>query len=777
MRYPKLMISIGLILQTLLGLAQPKMGQISGKLRADDAKTPLEYATISVFDVSNNTFHTGGVTDKTGAFQIEISCGQYKVLIESLSFKTISIEDVQLTVIKPKVDLGVIDVHANSFELEAVEVIAEKSRLQFGLDKKTFNVGKDLLSDGGSILDVLDNIPSISVDPQGRISLRGSQSVKVLIDGKPTAISSAKLLQNFQSSRVQHIEIITNPSSKYDAEGLAGIINVVLKKEKKIGISGSLSTQASFPNDYAIGLSLNRNKRKINLFTNIGLRHWRRFRDNNFESIYTLVDSSFRTQVLTEQIRRSYSANINIGLDYQVNDQSTLTSSFLYDIGHQPHDAVTFFSDFDQRNQLRQKEVRTNDEKELEYSLEYLLQYERKFAKKGQKLETYIKYIDNSEDNHALLEEFPKTLHQRTSVKEMDQNLIVQADYTHPLQKQGKMEMGIKNSFRNITNQFLVEENRENQWLILKGLSNDFQYQENIYAAYISFGRKKNGFSYQLGLRGELTDLRTALQQTNVINDRKPFLDFFPSLHLGYKTKNGHSYQLSYSRRIERPSFNELNPFFSFTNDRFITTGNPNLNPMYTHAFELGYMKSWETTTIGSSIYSRFTNNFIDQFITIDEQGVSYTKAENLGYRNTYGLEFSLDQSIKKWLKLDWNFNFWRSAIKTEDFSQNLSVNYTSWMMRFGARVKMPWQTDMQVRYFYRGLNTTVLGTVQPLSRLDLAVRKKVLKGKGRLSLSVKDLLYQYQFQYMESTPQLIIRGTSRPWQPTVSLSFQYRWR
>lgn len=763
-------------------------GQVVGKVIDAASNEAIEFATISIYYAENNELVTGGVTDESGNFAIMIPFGRFTALVESVSYQSGKIEVFSVTKKDKTSSLGVLKLEVDVAILEEVEVTAEKSRVQFALDKKIFNVGKDVAAGAGSVTDVLDNIPSVSVDPQGNVSLRGSQSVKILIDGRPSAMTKAKLLQNIQSNTVDRIELITNPSAKFDAEGLSGIINIVMKKEKRIGVSGSLNSSISYPQDYNLGLNLNRRNKRVNFFTNLGLRYWERPQNKDTESQFILSDSTFYTNINGEQIRRSLSANANVGLDYYINDNNVITTSFLYDIGRQPHEATTFYQDFDENRLLSSNEIRKNDELEVEQSLEYLLSYERSFEKKGKKLEAFVKYIDNTENNDSDISEYltdqfenpinTNILKQRTIVDESDQNLIFQIDYVQPIDKKGKLEFGAKSTFRNIANNFLVEENGNDGWVTLEGLSNDFSYIENVHAVYASMGNKKEKFSYNFGLRAELTDLKTELKQTGEINDRDPYINLFPSAHLGYEFEDGNSFQVSYSRRIQRPRFRDLNPFFSFSDDRFISTGNPDLNPMYTNSFEIGHIKHWDKTSFGSSLYYRHTNDAIEKIITVnDESGVVFTTPQNLDDRQTGGFEFFVESELKKWLELDASFDLYYAEIDGSSINTEYATDFYAWGSQFGARLRLPKKMLVRLKYFYKGPQSSVQGTLKSNSRFDLSFRKTIMNNNGRLTFSVKDLFNTYRFRFEDITPNVITVGKYRPWRPTYSIRFQYRWR
>jgi len=519
--------------------------------------------------------------------------------------------------------------------------------MQLALDKKVFNVGKDLSSRGGSAVEILDNVPSVQVDIEGNISLRGSSNVRILVDGKPSGLvgTGGSGLRSLQANMIEKVEVITNPSARYEAEGMAGIINIILKKEVKKGLNGSFEVTAGVPKVLGTAANLNYRTSKLNFFVNYNIRQ----REGpGVGSLYQEVfrsDTTFITEQDNKRLRGGLSQTVRLGADYFFNEKNTLTTSFSYRISDDKNFAETRYDDYiNSLDNLVESSIRTDDEKEDETKLEYAIDYEKKFDREGQSWKTRISYQDNIEEEGSILEnrflDGTLFLEQESNNKERENTLIFQSDYVVPFSKDQKFEVGGRASIRNIDNDFLVEELRDNVWEPLEGLSNNFQYDEKIYAAYVIYGDKIDNVSYQVGLRPEYTDVNTTLLTTNEENPRD-YVNLFPSAFLGYEFGKNNTLQLSYSRRVRRPRFWDLNPFFTFSDNRNFFSGNPDLDPEFTDAFELGHLKFWDKASLSSAVYYRYTTGVIERIQVVNPDGTSVTKPQNLSTRNAYGLEFN----------------------------------------------------------------------------------------------------------------------------------------
>ncbi len=768
--------------------------KIKGKVVDEQSGQGLEFATISLFSQKDSSIVSGGITELDGSFEIETKPGKFYAVVEFISFTAKTIKDIMVSPKNGMVNLGEIGLAADAEVLDEVEVVAEKSTTQFSLDKKVFNVGKDLARAGGTAIDVLENVPSLTVDIDGAVSLRGSEGVRILVDGKPSGLvglGDASGLRSFPANLIDRIEIITNPSARYEAEGQAGIINIILKKDKKKGFNGSVDLTAGAPLTAGVSLNLNYRQEKFNWFLNYGIS----LRENpgfgETSSVQRIDDeiNQFSDQ-RRDHVRGGLNNSIRFGTDYYFTDNDILTAAFNLRIGDEENEVDLVYTD--RTELISTGEViksgvttRFDDEREDEDKLEWSINYTKKLGKEHEWV-TDFRYQDNSEvESSALSERFfdinevplgQPDLLQRSNNAEGERLYILQSDYTWPLADKAKLELGVRASLREIQNDYLVEQfDPISEWQSLPGLSNNFTYDEQIYAAYLIYGKEINKFSYQIGLRGEYTDINTELEQTNEENPRS-YPGFFPSAHVNYKFTEKFQGQLSYSRRIRRPRFWDLNPFFSFSDARNFFSGNPNLDPEFTNAYEasvVGYLKNG---TVSSSLYYRRSTDVIRRTIVVEESPDdniirTIRRPENLDTRDDIGLEVSSNYRLKK-VNLNANVNFFRSIIADEEIGD--SDNY-SWFGRLSATAKLSKTMDAQLSFNYRGAEQNPQGSRDPVAFMDLGWSKDVLKNKATITLSVRDL---FNSRRRRSTTELddFFSESEFQWRSrVVQATFNYR--
>jgi outer membrane receptor protein involved in Fe transport len=721
-----------------------------------------------------------------GKFEITTRPGRFTLRINFLSYASKDIGGIQLNREQMTKDLGVIKLAPDPEILDEVVVQGEKSSMTMTLDKRVFNVGKDLTNAGRSAADLLDNIPSVSVDVEGNVSLRGSQNVRILVDGKPSGlvgISTSDGLRQLQSNMIERVEVVTNPSARYDAEGSAGIINIILKKEKNKGVNGSFTATAGYPENFGASFNINYRRKWTNLFASYGIDYRKNPGGGSTFQTFFPEDTLYYTERELDRVRGGLSNNLRFGSDFYLNDKNTITVAALYRISDDDNDYDTYYKDYDQNLNLLFETARFDDEIELDQNSEYSINYTRNFKKKGQKFSADLQYRDNNETEESDINEVTfiledgsqePELFQRSLNEEFDRGWLIQADYEHPLGKDGKLEVGFRNSIREIGNDYLVEElNEEGEWENLVGFSNNFNYDENIYASYAMFGNKLNKFSYQLGLRMEITDILTELEQTGEFND-KNYTDFFPSIHLTYGLKNDRSLQGSYSRRIRRPWFRSLNPFSSFSDARNIRTGNPDLDPTYTDSYELGVLQNWEKASFYFAICYRYSTGVVS-YITSIEDGITFVRPENVGVKDDIGLEVTYSKEFNSWLRLNGTANFYHADYDAESDGQDLSTKTTTFFTRVMSQMKIKKEWDFQTTLNYRAPQEVPQGRRKSYFVVDLGLSRDIMKGNGTLMLSVRDLFNTRKWRYETVTPNYISDGDFQWRSRTAVLSFNYR--
>ena len=769
----------------------PKL-TIKGKVVDANTAASLEFATISIFSKRDSSLLGGGISDIDGLFAFESTAGPSFAEIEFLGYEKRVIDPVPFDRDKMKagdftVDMGTIKVSEGGIQLDEVEVRAEKSETQFSLDKRIFNVGKDLANRGGSAVDILDNVPSVTVDIEGEVSLRGSTGVRILIDGKPSNFANAdngNSLRQIPANLIERVEVVTNPSARYEAEGTAGIINIVLKKDKRSGFNGSFDLSAGWPTAAGAGANVNYRKGKVNLFGSYGLN----YRENpGIGAVYQEVygdDVTYISDQSRSSNRAGLSNSFRFGLDYYIKEKETLTGAFSYRISDENNLSTFLYDDFlNTTNNFLGRTTRTDNESEDESALEYSLNYTKEFSSRDHKLEISGRYSDDIETEGSIFEEkfLPQggtespALDQRSANDEGQRRWNFRLDYTKPLGKDHQYEFGLNSSLRNISNQYLIEELQDGSWVNLTNLSNDFNYDENIYAAYFQYGNKLGEkFNYQLGLRSEYSDINTELIQTNETNPRTYF-NFFPSAFLNYKFSDANAIQVSYSRRVRRPRFWYLNPFLSFSDNRNIFAGNPNLDPTFTDSYELNYLNFFNKATLTSGIYYRYSTGAIERIREVFPDGTSKTTPQNLSTRSDYGFEMTFNYFALKWLRLDANANVYYQQTDGTNIDASFEAEAVSFNSRLTSRYSF-WDSDLQLRANYRAPRVTVQGKNKSMTSIDIGWSKDFLPSKDlTLTLSVRDLLNSRKRRYENFGPEFYSVGEFQWRSRSVNLAANYR--
>lgn len=737
---------------SFLGISQgtPK-GKLSGQIMETNTTNPIPFSSIRIQTEKPVKLITGTIANEKGEFSLEVNQGVYDVIIESVGFEVQTLKQVQIS---KSTNLGQIQVKASTQTLAEVTVKGQKSSMELSLDKRIFNVGTDAANKGATAAEILGNLPSVQVNGEGGVSLRGSENVRILVDGKPSTlvgINGSSGLQSLQGNLIDKVEIITNPSARYEAEGMAGIINIVLKKNQNQGFNGAIESTLGYPENFGGTAIINYRKNKLNFFLNYGLFYRRTpGRGNLYQEVYTGEQTNYLQQTSSNNVTGLVN-NIRGGADYFFNDKTILTASYIFRSTHVRRITDFYYLDYRKSlSSLYSNTYRQQDEKETEPNAEYALTFKKSFAKKGKEFTADLRYLDYWEQSDQIYTQTSRfgdgspypanSLVQKALNDEYERQWILQADYTNPIGKDGKVETGLRTSFRDMTNDYTVTQQQANgSFAVIPGLQNLFVYKENISAAYLILGNKKNKFSYQFGLRGELTDIQTELKQTQEKNPRN-YANLFPSAHFTYAVNANSSFQLGYSRRVRRPTYNELSPFVTFSDNRNYFSGNPNLNPEFTNSFDLGHLKYFDAGSLSSSVYYRYTTGKIDQIRTVDAQGYSKSLPQNFADQQSMGIELTSSFNVSKAYKADLSFNGFRAIIDASNINANYLVDTYSWFVRHTSRIKVGSGIDAQIRANYEAPQKTAQGTRGNIAWVDLSATKDVMQGKGTLSLNVLDV-------------------------------------
>jgi len=768
---------------------------ITGKIIERDTKQPLEYATVVLKNLDTKEI-SGGITDHKGLFKIKTKKGTYTISFEFISFKSKTLPNQILSEDK---NFKTISLSEDTKALEEIVIIAEKTTVDIRLDKKVFNIGKDLSIRGGNASDVLGNVPSVQVDVEGTVSLRGNENVTILIDGRPSAlvgIDGADALRQIPAEAIEKVEVITSPSSRYDAEGTAGILNIILRKNKLKGFNGSLQLDLGIP--ARIGTAFNANWRtaKWNLFTNTGFRY-NETPGNAFSNSDFLSSTVQNAKVIEsrnfDRLRRSLFTSF--GAEYYLTKNSSIIGNIILNSGNDDDVNTNDIERFDSQGNINEATLRTENEGEDEKRIQYTIDYVNNFDGNGKKLSVNTQYSTELED---ILNNITEVDTQTTILNDLEQVIenqdekraLLQIDYVHPVGENIQYEAGYRGNYRDIFNSFYLAERQmfpDGPLVPDDGLNNSFSYKEFVNAAYFQYGQKFNKISFLAGLRYEHTSVEIA-QQTVNINDERSYGYLFPTVNIGFEIKDKENITLGYNRRIRRPRGRNLNPFPSRSSESNIYSGNVDLNPVITDAIDFGYLKRWNKFTLSSSLYYNISK---DNWERIQENTGEFTDNGdpitrrfpiNLSTEERYGFEFTLNYRPFKVWNINSDFNLFNVKSDgdytnpTTNITQSFDFENTAFFIRLNQKITLPGKTDIQINTNYRGPRQNAQTKTKGIFSMNLAASKDLFNEKASLSLNFSDVFNSRISQRTTSIPGFSEQYSEFQWrEPQFRMSFVYR--
>ena len=769
--------------------AQQSSISIYGTILDSESNSPLEYATISVYSPNDSIVKFGGISNANGKFNLEVSKGKYNIKIEYISFKEKLIKNINVF---KSIDLGAIELVIDQNVLDEVELIGEKTQVEIKLDKTVYNIGKDLTLRGSSVSDVLDNLPSVAVDIDGNVSLRGNQNVRILINGKPSGlvgISSNDALKQFPSESVEKVEIITSPSARYNAEGTAGIINIVLRKNKLAGLNGSISTNGGDPKTFGVSGNINFRTEKINLFTNTG------YSLSSYENASLSETEYFNSSSINNFLNENGSRNTerdsyyqSTGIEYFLNDKTSLVASYL--TRKSDSDDITI-NNINQNFQGDKKSSkRIENENETDDTKEFSLNLTHEFVNKGNLTIDYQKeksneiessFISNTQSNPKFIE----YLGEKVITDENQNSELYKIDYVLPIGEDGQFELGYRKSNKFQNTDYLVQDEVLNgNYLINTDLTNNLFYNEKVNAFYTQYGNKKNKISYLFGIRVEESQTIVKQLESNS-NSVKKYNDIFPTINLAYELKENETITLGYNRRISRPRSYFINPFPSRSSETSFFQGNPYLNPTYSNGIDLGYLKRLEKTTLNGSIYYKksdaiftFVNEATGSSVMVNDILVPVIKRSpvNLSSQEEIGIEFNTNYSHSKNWRIGGNVNFYQSEI----IGNYNGIIYDSknliWSGRLNNYLKLFSSVDWQTRISYRGPQKTAISTRKGSISTNTAFSKDIFGDKMTLTFKINDI-FETQKWRLETLSETYKTYSESSWRGgrNFNLSLIYR--
>ncbi len=723
--------------------AQKSDTTIVGKVIEGNTNLPIEYATIAILDTDSKKVIIGTITAEDGTFLLKTEATNFYIEISFIGFATKTINSFKI--VNRKIDLKTIVLDQVLENLDEVLVRAETSQTEFKLDKRIFNVGKDLSSTGASALEVLNNVPSVNVNIEGEISLRGSQGVQILINGKPSVLAGddSNALGTITADMIEKIEVITNPSAKYDAQGTAGIINIIIKKSEKRGLNGSATLNVGVPSSNSFGLSVNKRTEKFNLFSQLGFG-LRTYPDERESINKDLINNSTINSKGESEFDEKF-GNILIGTDYHLNDRNviTLSGSYAYEVEDQW--ALTNYDKSDATNTITDSWTRDEKTEASNPKIRYELQYKTDFKRHKEQtllfsaLGRYFRKDQSSEFDDITSFGNIEDSNQESRTDYILEEYTFKLDYTHPFLETYTLETGAQYAINNVSNDFAVTDFIDGDWVNNPDLTNIFDLDQSVLALYTTGAYEGEKWGIKIGLRLESTQINTVLETTNESN-KQNYSDVFPSAHTSYKISDNFSLQLGYSKRINRPRLRQLNPFSNIRNNFSISEGNPDLQPEYTDSYELTSIHKFNKGSLNFSLYNRYTTDAVER-ITTFEDNVSISRPENVGTNNTTGFELNGKYNPLDWLTINGDFNINYFDRKGVYESESFDFIGNRWSTSLTSKFKLPAQFDFEISGDYNSDYETLQQVISDNVFVDIGLRKKIFKGRIILNVSVRDLL------------------------------------
>lgn len=784
------MIKIVSLLICLFGvIANLAMGQsvtrtlVSGIVVEASTQEPVEFVEVVLVNAEDSLKVQATISQKDGRFLFkEIPVGRYFIQTSFIGFKSKITDIIPITADVQELKVGKIEIEVNDYLLDEVEIVAEKSTYELGLDRRIFNVEKDLMSQSSSATEILQNIPSITVDIDGQVSLRGTSNITFFINGRPSPLmraNSTAALQQIPANTIERIEVITNPSAKYKPDGAGGIINIVLKEKSLDGLNGTVQGNVGNLDRYNANLTLNFNTGKMNVFGSYGIRHASTpkvvFDQRIEKDLAGNILSTSENNTIESKDKLSHI--FNGGLDFTLSEKSQLEISGSYYIGREKLHSIT---DWNQKDNETAEFSVNQDQTENEEEYEINAGFEHEF---GEDHTLAISLTHASYDEAEDIYYSEKHL-QPDLFDTLTHNLIQKGgpmtefaiEYAVPLGEDTELEAGYVAEFLTDDIRLLNEgfAKKENSWTSDLNKTNQFIFTQNIHAAYATLGKSVGDLSFLAGLRAE-----QALVNSNLISTKEEipnnYFKLYPTLHLSYELGDSDELMLTYSKRVKRADSDEHNPFPEYKDPRNRESGNPLLKPEQIHSLELGYQMQKENLSFIPTFYYRYK---YDAFAEIDQLigDTIHTSYINLSNETSAGLELILTGSIRDILRFTLSGNAFYNELDVADLNQNVDTrSIISWNSKLAANTNLTSSTYLQINTYYRAARLTSQGQSNPLFLLNLGLRQDLFNKKASVVLTISDVFASLQWEKTIDTPELYRYRKYKRNRQIVYLGFTYR--
>ncbi len=767
----------------------PKIGEVYGTVVDSVSGVPIPYASISIVNSRSNTILTGGITDDEGAFHVkEIALGRHKIVVQYIGYEKKELGPYNFLPFgknQTEYNLDKISMSQTTLQMEGVEVEGERPLFVQTAEKRVFNVEKNSLSTGGSAIDALRQVPGVEVDPDDNISLRGNTKVNLMIDGKPSSIAGGdikSLLQSVPASNIADIEVMTNPGAKYDPEGMAGIINIVLKENRFAGLNGNVNSGGDTQGGTNFSGQVNFRNTKFNSFINLGLndRVWNSdgtsYRKMEFQEFENILNQSYDS--------KSNGPNLFVktGGEYFIDPTQSLGLSFTVSDGKKYRDNDNYTYD---KGPGESRYIRVSDSDGDRGGYDFNLNYDKKFKDPKHKLTSYLRLSDGvnqgaDEYKNTEWKDFEDFFEDADEARNgqdgSNKGFDFQVDYVRPFESGSKLELGFssKNNDRNDKQTAEVFDYSLNQFVNDNEFSNDFNFNETVNAAYLQYGGSYWFIGYNAGLRYEMVNMASDLKSNPEVF-KKDYNSFYPSLSFTLGAPQFIQLQASYSRRVRRPKGRQLNPFISRQDERNYRSGNPFLDPEYTDSYEINFSRFSRGLSLSFGTYYRNTTDEITRHKEVNQDGTSLATYENIGSKQTKGFEYNIVGSLGKKMRLIFGGNTYWDDVNTDLYGDVYDKTSRTNNFRVTSTYNVLPQTELSFFMFHQPKKSIPIGTFNAMTWSSVSVKQKLMDERLNLTLNVSDPFAMSGFGFSlqnDSWVQESIRNFSSR---TVRLTLEYR--
>jgi outer membrane receptor protein involved in Fe transport len=768
--------------------ANTKGGSIHGRIIDATDRSPIEYATIALYSSRDSVVVGGTISKANGSFHVEqVKPGNYYVVITFIGYERAYFNDIEISKEHPKKNLGLIKLKRAAAELEAVEIVAEQQYVEYHIDKKVVNVAGNLDAAGGSAVDALENVPSVSVDIDGNVSLRGSENFQVLINGKPSPLSSSDALEQIPAAVIKNIEIITNPSAKYDPDGMTGIVNIILKDNVQQGVNGLVEASIASFDTYNVNALLNYRRNKINYFVGVTGR-WRNAPGGGYGEMDNFINPDTTIYRISEMERDRSRDNYTFkgGMDFYVDSINTLSVEASYLYRENSRDYVTNAREYNEPVTFDTYSISNNTGGRNSHFVKGSANWDHNNKKKKEQWAGYFYFSTGDEEKEERQEEYLSdpdwnlTDNVLTGLNTTDERtrleLRFKFDYSKQFKNESKLESGFQSRIARENSDFIFNDwdTLKNEWVYRPDYSSKLDFNRDIYSVYTTYGGMLKNFGYQLGLRGEYTNRMIDSKlagKTSTINR----FDIFPSLHVSQKIGKTHQMMAGYSRRIDRPGGWELDPNPIFISSNFVRIGNIDLEPEYTDNYELSYQKTFGRSFVSLEAYYRTTKNKVSRIRTVDQNNITYMTFANLDRDHSAGVEAMVNWRLTKWMRLNVSGTYYYYKIEENAASHTEERQSNNYNLNGNLSINITRLMKLQLTGFYRGPSVTAQGDIGSFAMMNAALRYDFFNRKLAATFKVRDIFQTMKHEITTTTDTFYSYNTFYRDMPVFSLTLSYR--